>query len=54
MRAILRLRDKKIIDAFKLAITCWHPQAWRYALRWVKNKRHPGAKPLILRQELWP
>jgi len=54
MRAVLRLRDRKFTDALKLVLTCWHPQAWRYTWRWVKNKRQPGARPLVLRQELWP
>jgi hypothetical protein len=54
MRAALRLRDRKYLDVIKLAITCWRPQAWRYAMKWAKNKRHPGASPLVERQEIWP
>ena len=54
MRAILRLRDRRRVEALKLMATCWRPQAWRYALRWLKNKRHPGANPLVPRKEIWP
>lgn len=54
MRAMLRVRDRQLIQAIKLTGTCWNPQAWRYALRWAQNKRHPGRHPLVEREELWP
>jgi glycosyltransferase involved in cell wall biosynthesis len=54
MRAALRLRDRKIFAALKLAAPCLNPKAWHYALTWLKNKRHPGRSPLVEREELWP
>lgn len=54
MRAALRCRDRQYFQAIKLAAPCWNPQAWRYTLNWMKNKKHPGRGPLVQRQELWP
>jgi len=54
MRAILRLRDKQYVQAIKLIFSCWNLQSWRYALSWLRNKRHPGRAPLVQREELWP
>ncbi len=54
MRAMLRIRDKQYGQAIKLLYNCWNPQSWRYAMSWLRNKRHPGRSPLIDREELWP
>jgi glycosyltransferase involved in cell wall biosynthesis len=54
MRAILRLRDRKFGQAIKLLAPCWNLSAWRYALSWLRNKRHMGRRPLVARDELWP
>lgn len=54
MRAALRLRDKKYVQALKLLIRCWNPQSWRYAISWLRNKKHPGRCPIVEREELWP
>ncbi len=54
MRAILRLRDRRIKQVLPLIWGCWRPHAWRMALRWARNKRRPGVNPVVPRQELWP
>jgi len=53
MRAILRLRDKQFIQALKLIVKSPNPQAWRYAISWFRNKRHPGRCPMVDRETLW-
>lgn len=50
IRAMVRLRDRRWGDAAKLIAGCWHPKAWVLFRRWLKNKRHPGARPVVERQ----
>ncbi len=54
IRATVRLRDGRWLDAFTLAISCWRCQAWRLFWRWLKNRRHPGMDPVAPREVVWP
>ena len=54
MRAALRLRDRRPLDAARLIAGAWRPASWRLAVNWARRQRRPGATPLVPREEIWP
>ncbi len=49
MRAALRLRDRRPLDAARLVAGAWRPSSWRLAYRWARRQRHPAATPIVPR-----
>ena len=52
IRAINRLAKRKPHDAFRLATTAWHPQAWWLTGRWLLRRLFPGRFEIVARQAI--
>jgi len=54
IRALLRLRDRRPVDAMRLLAASAGPRPWALARRWWINKRRPGMSPIVPRESVWP